>query len=76
MLVLSRPVPSRPVLTTMATTTTVTNMTTITTLITMTTMTMATMRKLEVVHKEVGGYLTIRCVRIAASIALSDNHES
>ena len=33
-------------------------------------MTMAPMRKLEVVHKQVGGYLT-RCAHIAASIALN-----
>ena len=45
----------------------------------MTTMTtvrkLEVMRKLEVVHKEVGGFL-IRCVRIATSIAQIDNHES
>ena len=33
------------------------------------------MRKLEVLHKEVGGYLT-RSARIAASIAQIDNHQS
>ena len=33
------------------------------------------MRKLEVLHKEVGGYLT-RSARIAASIAQIDNHYS
>ena len=32
------------------------------------------MRKLEVLHKEVGGYLT-RSARIAASIAQIDNHQ-
>ena len=34
-------------------------------------MTMATMRNLEVVRKQVGGYMT-RCERIAASISLND----
>ena len=46
-----------------------TNMATMTTIITTTNMTMATMRKLEVAHKEIGGY-RIRCARIAASIPL------
>ena len=51
-------------------------MTSMTTMITMTTMTMVTMitksamRKLEVVHKQVGGYLT-RCAHIAASISMN-----
>ena len=34
-------------------------------------MAMATMRNLEVVHKQVGGYMT-RYARIAASISLND----
>ena len=58
----------------MSNTTTISNTTTMSntnTMITMTTMTMATMRKVEVVHKEVGSYLT-RCARIAALIALND----
>ena len=38
-------------------------------------MTIAFVRKSEVVHKQVGGYLT-RCARIAASIAKIDNHQS
>ena len=81
----TRPVrPVRPVITT---TTTIPNLTIMITMATMTTMTMSTMRKLEVVHKEVGGclisynqlwsrkvvggYLT-RSARFAALIALND----
>ena len=54
--------------------TTMTALTALTFITTMTTMTMETMRKLEVLHQQVGGYLTT-CARIAASISLMVNGE-